>query len=608
MSSCYSNNIVVQDNHLKCISSPSILKKQNILSINNVPKRKVHFDLFNNLKSMLIHFDQTDDRDKIQYNNLICDIRDTGNDFKDSELVKLLKDARHCVNILNENLTLFVKVVLILKWKDRGEEVVNEYSTFVLDVCSAHNYHTKFAIEQLVTCFSQIDNTVVDRINGIPNEREEIGYQNVHKIIKDLLKAIPLAKEILITTLQKKFPYKKSSPEVHLHYVHNLLLITQYEPSLRRNILNLMINKLVEIDVHIPKEELERLGSCSSNEIEENIFAMDVDGDCISASPEIQESESFVCTLDMCLKRIFDYIKTFCYDKEGVLLWDNTKLLYQDLLSVFESEILPTYASSHVQYIIYYFLSFKFILAEKFSCWLWKKCCDVSAPSTIRQAAAGYLASFMSRAPFISINVLKNTVGDMSVWCNNYINRVDKSVKVVNEELLRWHAVFYSLCQSLFYIISFRHEDLMDSKRNLKFMENLNLSNIVTSRLSPLRVCCSKISMLFAQVTKIYQLTYCYPVMDDHVRITDESIKDQWLYAFFPFEPYVLPRLKHLFGSNLYRSININKNPYIYQESYERKVSYQECMDISPSMLISSCSPGNTDWFGKLTNQYHFNC
>jgi len=35
------------------------------------------------------------------------------NGSQDSELVKLLKDARNCVNILNENLTLFVKVILV---------------------------------------------------------------------------------------------------------------------------------------------------------------------------------------------------------------------------------------------------------------------------------------------------------------------------------------------------------------------------------------------------------------------------------------------------------------------------------------------------------------
>jgi len=82
--------------------------------------------------------------------------------------------------------------------------------------------------------------------------------------------------------------------------------------------------------------------------------------------------------------------------------WDNTKSLYHDLLSIFESEILPTYLCSHIQYVIYYFLSFKTTLAENFSNWLLKKCCDVSSSSTLRQAAAGYLASFLCRAPFIT--------------------------------------------------------------------------------------------------------------------------------------------------------------------------------------------------------------
>lgn len=66
----------------------------------------------------------------------------------------------------------------------------------------------------------------------------------------------------------------------------------------------------------------------------------------------------------------------------------------------------------------------------------------------------------------IIFSVLKNVLFEMSSWCINFINRVDKSVKVVTEDLLRWHAVFYSVCQSLFYIISFKHQDLMDSKRS----------------------------------------------------------------------------------------------------------------------------------------------
>lgn len=37
---------------------------------------------------------------------------------------------------------------------NRSDEVVNEYRGFLLDVCTAYNYHTKFAIEQLVSSFS----------------------------------------------------------------------------------------------------------------------------------------------------------------------------------------------------------------------------------------------------------------------------------------------------------------------------------------------------------------------------------------------------------------------------------------------------------------------
>lgn len=92
---------------------------------------------------------------------------------------------------------------------------------------------------------------------------------------------------------------------------------------------------------------------------------------------------------------------------------------------------------------------------------------------------------------------------------------------------------------TLLYILN-NNDDIIFS--DLRFMENLNLSNIITCRLSPLRLCCSKVVDRFALITKTYQLTYCYMVMDGHIRVTDQSIKDEWLYSYFPFDPYVLPR------------------------------------------------------------------
>lgn len=76
---------------------------------------------------------------------------------------------------------------------------------------------------------------------------------------------------------------------------------------------------------------------------------------------------------------------------------------------------------------------------------------------------------------------------------------------------------------------------------DLMFMENLSLSHIVSCRLSPLRLCCSVVVNRFAHITKLYQLTYCYAAMDGHIRVTDQSIKDEWLYSHFPFDTYILP-------------------------------------------------------------------
>lgn len=64
------------------ISSPSILKKVGSQSLNNVPSRKVHFDLFKNFKTLLINYDKNSVADKTEYNNLICDIRDCATEIK----------------------------------------------------------------------------------------------------------------------------------------------------------------------------------------------------------------------------------------------------------------------------------------------------------------------------------------------------------------------------------------------------------------------------------------------------------------------------------------------------------------------------------------------
>jgi len=53
----------------------------------------------------------------------------------------------------------------------------------------------------------------------------------------------------------------------------------------------------------------------------EDIFPMDIDeGGCVKVCPKEIEEGNFSDTLDICLKRIFTYMKTTCHNADGRLL------------------------------------------------------------------------------------------------------------------------------------------------------------------------------------------------------------------------------------------------------------------------------------------------
>lgn len=76
----------------------------------------------------------------------------------------------------------------------------------------------------------------------------------------------------------------------------------------------------MEIDVHISKDELDRLESNINIEFED-IFPMDLnDGGHMESGPNKAIEEQFSDTLDICLKKIFIYMKNTCHKADGSLL------------------------------------------------------------------------------------------------------------------------------------------------------------------------------------------------------------------------------------------------------------------------------------------------
>jgi RNA polymerase I-specific transcription initiation factor RRN3 len=195
----------------------------------------------------------------------------------------------------------------------------------------------------------------------------------------------------------------------------------------------------------------------------------------------------------------------------------------------------------------------------------------------------------------------------MITWLHNYIektttNKPNGSISTIN--YLDLHRTFYSLCQTVFYIIIFRNRQLFQphhvsqnnhhhpEKNKEKDYSNLvrtwKLNELVTSKLNPLRYCLRSIRKKFARIAYINQIAYCYSIIDANNRLTipisgqsskqnlngmffsnqndslflkeascdanklnkksiekrfdSNAIADNPLDSFFPFDPYLLSR------------------------------------------------------------------
>ncbi|XP_074030312.1 RNA polymerase I-specific transcription initiation factor RRN3 homolog Tif-IA [Leptinotarsa decemlineata] len=480
------------------------------------------------------------------YENLVCLLRDA--ELTDDDVSSILTEATECISILNQNLRLFVEALLSIPWTDKSPKVVSEYQSFIVNLLSAHNYHAKMVVDKLVKLFLP-DPTEPDWPEGTPSKKDQNKFVNIHALIKLLLNVIPMCREILMSSVTSQFPYYNKSTHMHEYYVHNLLCILEYQPCFRPDILSLLFSKLIIMDVNAPREEIEKFLNA-----DEEMFSMDDDAKSVKTSTTAftqVDRHALSHALDICLEKVFNYFKSKCYDSNsGEPNWEQTKKLYHDMIVIFEKIILPTYDTHHVQFIMFLLCSYNIAVTEAFLNFLWKKVCNPNVAPVLRQASVNYIASLLARANFIPLTMVKGTLQQLAEWIHSYISTQD-GLECVNSDL-RVHQVFYSVCQALFYIVSFRHKDLVKSKKSIVFLESLNMAKMVTSRLNPLRVCQPAVVQNFAAITRKYQLAYCYTVIDHNSRNVLPTIyqsangtvvmSNNILDGYYPFDPFVLER------------------------------------------------------------------
>lgn len=301
--------------------------------------------------------------------------------------------------------------------------------------------------------------------------------------------------------------------------------------------------------------------------------------DELGLSPLSLDVKKLVLKLDAILQLLLTQIKTSLTTTES-----SDNFLCHTFMVLFESLILPTHRIRCTQFLIFYTCSLDSAFSDDFMGLLAGKIFELNQPTGTRISAASYFASYVARAKYVDSKAVKTCQKLLVQYATSYL---DKNEAQVSQKSIGKHGIFYAVVQAILYIFCFRWRDFIQSEEEEEVVvvqaslpsEMTGFQRILTSKLSPLKVCSTHIVDEFARITCSLNMLYCYPFMtkdassnwrltnDDNTINTDSTtlhtptkgssqelstlILDR-LDTFFPFDPLTLPQSKR-FMDGLYQ-------------------------------------------------------
>ena len=499
------------------------------------------------------------------------------------------------ISSLNKSSADLVRVILRSEWLGREEEYVSLFVRLLANLVSAQG---SFLAETLRMLVENLTATPPSngRLPNLPQVSRSTIYARAHKALQYLLYLIPSAIGTLNSVLVKGFPHQTDSRKSHVIYVQNLLMTLDYAPELRSDILALITDRLVKIDVqvqvdledlaeeigdglvqripHARPELLEDFEEDSDSSDDESQSDVDEDVDVQKTKDVIKNVEK----MDSILHILFSYYdRNFSESKTN----QGASTAVDILLSQFATIVLPTYRSRHTQFLLFHFVQQSNTYIDHFVGICVQTAFDRKEPVIIRQSAASYLASFVARG----VHVPSNIVRDVFDYIGSELDRLRKDHEPnCRGPDLRRYSSFYYLVQALLYIFCFRWQDLQlspeeDEEEDLGDLYSKDrqwrsgvkeaFSANLFSKLNPLKVCSPAIVDQFAKIGKHLGIVYVYHILEVNKRIrlsqytSDASISLKYgqpdretalsvrndeshrhLDAYFPFDPYHLPKSK----------------------------------------------------------------
>lgn len=452
--------------------------------------------------------------------------------------------------------------------------------------------------------------------------KSEIELQPIHKTLKYIIQISPASFSTLPLIIRRNFPNKNAPKEELVHYIENILHILTYCNDLRYTVWSLIVENLIKLDVELQNEiddvDDEDLNAALENgsgddmdpesnndddegnetnfpelaneqllpkspnlsdkedagydadyneDEEDESELLHEDGDDVEYNMEIEGITDLSSKLDAIMQLIFQSTeKSFTEDglEEG-----NGIALFNTLISIFRTYILPTHYTRCVQYLIFHMVQQQSDLTDSFLVMLLDVVFSSNEIASNRIKAMQYVCSFMARAKSLSRGQLLTVMKYLMSWCNEYVTEREKEVGFGKGGMERF-SMLYCVLQGLMYIFCFRFRDLKrednDEEWELRLDKFFNM--MIMSKFNPLKFCNETVVLIFARIVQKVDMCYCFSIIEKNKRERLNGIRDATantesslnrferkqefldLEAYFPFDPLMLKDSKRIIHKN----------------------------------------------------------
>ncbi|CAB9518332.1 specific transcription initiation factor RRN3 [Seminavis robusta] len=311
---------------------------------------------------------------------------------------------------------------------------------------------------------------------SLSDSSKEHRTQRIHATIAAMTMLCPKGKNEIVTIIMTNFPFKTRPKHQLVWCYRQSLEVAEYVPAMNELLLRFMIEKCLEMDVEI------KVLSGGKVVREENDGALSLDQimmDSVTHTNRRQDDNVYdmIEKLDALLLLTFQFVEA-----KGAGSIGGLRSLYECCMASFESAILITHQSKFVQFLIFYICGLESQLLEgnmqqhatlnhDFAADLIKITFDPYRSTVVRQSAACYLASFVSRAKFVEADTAIESVCALLKWANAYIASVQENGLTTSadvwDQCIDIHSLFYTICQAAFYIMCFRGPEVMKFYRSV---------------------------------------------------------------------------------------------------------------------------------------------